>query len=219
MVGQYRGSDADRTIKAKVRFGALRFDAPHARLAATRLARNHIVRWKKTGQPTVWETSRIRVMSLGKTAVGIVVIAVVAGGAYYFVHERSAQGRAGRAVALSRLSARPAEAPAPPLPSAAVVATSPAAAPSASGASAATSKAAGRWRSRIAVEGRRGAGFYGGRGEGQQRGHVAATDCREAKLPGQECVALAGASRTRRILCGWCSSSTISSIRTAMRRR
>jgi hypothetical protein len=30
-------------------------------------------------------------MSLGKTAIGIVVIAMVAGGAYYFVHERSAQ--------------------------------------------------------------------------------------------------------------------------------
>jgi Protein of unknown function (DUF3108) len=52
---------------------------------------------------------------LGKTTVGIVVIAVVAGGAYYFVHERSA--RAERAVPtpapVAPVSA-PVEAPGPP---------------------------------------------------------------------------------------------------------
>jgi Protein of unknown function (DUF3108) len=65
-------------------------------------------------------------MSLGKTAVGIVVIAVVAGGAYYFVHERSA--RAERVVPPVAPVSAPAEAPAPPLPSASVAPT-PAAAP------------------------------------------------------------------------------------------
>jgi len=79
-------------------------------------------------------------MSLGKTAVGIIAIAVVAGGAFYFVHERSARAERVAPVAVAPVSTS-AEAPAPSLPSAAVVATSPAAAPSASGASAATSKA------------------------------------------------------------------------------
>jgi hypothetical protein len=79
-------------------------------------------------------------MSLGKTAIGIIVIAVVAGGAYYFVHERSARAEKA-SPAVAPVSA-PAEAPAPPLPSPAVVATSPATAPSGSAASSAASKAA-----------------------------------------------------------------------------
>jgi hypothetical protein len=57
-------------------------------------------------------------MSLGKTAIGIVVIAALAGGVYYFVHGRSAQAqREAPAVAPASL---PAEAPAPvvPLPTA-----------------------------------------------------------------------------------------------------
>ncbi len=61
-------------------------------------------------------------MSLGKTAVGIVVIGVLAGGAYYFVHERSA--RAERAVppVIAPVGV-PAEAPtAPPSPSPSVAA-------------------------------------------------------------------------------------------------
>jgi hypothetical protein len=57
-------------------------------------------------------------MSLGKTVVGIVVIAMVAGGAYYFVHERSARAeRAVPATPVAPVSA-PAEAPAAPSPSA-----------------------------------------------------------------------------------------------------
>lgn len=76
-------------------------------------------------------------MSLGKTAIGIVVIAVVAGGAYYFVHERSAQAQRAVPEAVAPVST-PAENPAPPRPSAGVAATSPATAPSVS---AATSKA------------------------------------------------------------------------------
>src|SRR5579863_1448292 len=64
-------------------------------------------------------------MSLGKTVVGIAVIAMVAGGAYYFVHERSA--RAERTVPAAPVSG-PAEAPAPPLPSAAITAAPSAAA-------------------------------------------------------------------------------------------
>jgi Protein of unknown function (DUF3108) len=68
-------------------------------------------------------------MSLGKTAVGIVVIAVVAGGAYYFVHERSARAERGVPTASAPVGV-PAEAPAPPLPAASVAAP-PAAAPSA----------------------------------------------------------------------------------------
>ena len=67
-------------------------------------------------------------MSLGKTAVGIVFIAMVAGGAYYFVHERSARAERGvPAPAPVAPVGVPAEAPAPPLPSASVAA-SPAAA-------------------------------------------------------------------------------------------
>jgi len=67
-------------------------------------------------------------MSLGKTAVGIAVIAMVAGGAYYFVHERSA--RAERTVPTATVApvSAPAEAPAPPLPSAAITAAPSAAA-------------------------------------------------------------------------------------------
>ncbi|HXM16765.1 MAG TPA: DUF3108 domain-containing protein [Candidatus Eremiobacteraceae bacterium] len=72
---------------------------------------------------------------MGKTAVGIVVIAVVAGGAYYFVHERSAQAERTVPAPVAAASA-PAEAPAPALPSATV-----AVAPSAA-ASPATPKAA-----------------------------------------------------------------------------
>lgn len=77
-------------------------------------------------------------MSLGRTAIGIVVIAVVAGGAYYFVHERSAQAQRAVPHVVASVST-PAEASAP-LPSAAVVATSPATAPSAGTASGATLK-------------------------------------------------------------------------------
>jgi hypothetical protein len=61
-------------------------------------------------------------MSLGKTAVGIVVIAVIVGGAYYFVHERSARAERVVPTALAPVSAS-AEAPAPPLPSAPVAAS------------------------------------------------------------------------------------------------
>jgi len=50
-------------------------------------------------------------MSLGKTAIGIVVIAAVAGGAYYFVHERAA--RAERAVPPAAPVSAPVESPAP----------------------------------------------------------------------------------------------------------
>jgi Protein of unknown function (DUF3108) len=58
-------------------------------------------------------------MSLGKTVGGIVVILVLAGGAYYLVHERSA--RAERAVPAPVESAGvPAEAPAPSQPAASV---------------------------------------------------------------------------------------------------
>ena len=80
-------------------------------------------------------------MSLGKTAIGIVIVAVVAGGAYYFVHERSA--RAERAVPAGGAAvSAPAEAPAPALPSASVAATPPAAATSPAGAKAAPAPAA-----------------------------------------------------------------------------
>ncbi len=68
-------------------------------------------------------------MSLGKTAVGIVVIAVVAVGAYYFVHERSAQAERVVPVAPAAPVSVPAEAPAPPLPSGAVAASPSVAAP------------------------------------------------------------------------------------------
>jgi hypothetical protein len=61
-------------------------------------------------------------MSLGKTAIGIVVIAVIVGGAYYFVHERSARAERVVPTALAPVSAS-AEAPAPPLPSAPVAAS------------------------------------------------------------------------------------------------
>jgi hypothetical protein len=80
-------------------------------------------------------------MSLGKTAIGIVIVAVVAGGAYYFVHERSA--RAERAVPAGGTPVRaPAEAPAPALPPASVAATPPAAATSPAGAKTAPAPAA-----------------------------------------------------------------------------
>ena len=68
-------------------------------------------------------------MSLGKTAVGIVVIAVVAVGAYYFVHERSAQAERVVPVAPAAPVSVPAEAPAPPLASGAVAASPSVAAP------------------------------------------------------------------------------------------
>jgi hypothetical protein len=82
-------------------------------------------------------------MSLGKTAVGIVVIAVIVGGAYYFVHERSAQAE--RVVPMAPIVpvSAPAGAPAPPLPSAAVAASPSVAAPAtAAPATAAAAKAA-----------------------------------------------------------------------------
>jgi hypothetical protein len=69
-------------------------------------------------------------MSVGKTAIGIVVIAVVAGGAYYFVHERSARAERALPPAVAPVST-PAEAPAPPLPSASVSASPAVAVPSA----------------------------------------------------------------------------------------
>ena len=74
-------------------------------------------------------------MSLGKTAVGIVVIAVVAGGAYYLVHERSARAERVVPAPVTAVS-RPAEAPAPPSVSA------PAAPPVAAPTSTAAPKAA-----------------------------------------------------------------------------
>jgi hypothetical protein len=92
------------------------------------------------GKRLVWEESRKKVMSLGKTAVGIAVIAVIAGGTYYFVHQRPA--RAERTVPAVAPVSAPAEAPAPPLPSASVAASPPAVTPPAGGASAAPSKAA-----------------------------------------------------------------------------
>jgi Protein of unknown function (DUF3108) len=79
-------------------------------------------------------------MSLGKTAIGVVVIAVVAGGTYYFVHERSA--RAERTVPPVAPVSAPAEAPAPPLPSASVAPTPSAVPTSASAAKAAPAPAA-----------------------------------------------------------------------------
>ncbi len=71
-------------------------------------------------------------MSLGKTAIGIVVIAVVAGGAYYFVHERSARAERGVPAAVA-----PVEAPASTIEPAA-----PAAAPATNSTAAATPAAA-----------------------------------------------------------------------------
>jgi Protein of unknown function (DUF3108) len=53
-------------------------------------------------------------MSLGKTAIGIVVIAALAGGAYYFVHERSAQAQ--RETPAVAPASTPVEAPAPVAP-------------------------------------------------------------------------------------------------------
>jgi hypothetical protein len=76
-------------------------------------------------------------MSLGKMAVGIAVIAAVAGGAYYFVHERPA--RAERNV--PPVGAVSAPAPAPTLPSASVAAAPSATTPP-SGSTAAAGKAA-----------------------------------------------------------------------------
>jgi hypothetical protein len=73
--------------------------------------------------------SRIRVMSLGKTAVGIVVIAIVAGGAYYFVHERSARAERVVPAAAAAPVSEPAEVPAPPVPSGSVAASPSAPAP------------------------------------------------------------------------------------------
>lgn len=68
-------------------------------------------------------------MSLGKTAVGIVVIAIVAGGAYYFVHERSAQAERVVTTAPVASVSAPAEAPAAPLPSTTVAKSPSATAP------------------------------------------------------------------------------------------
>lgn len=79
-------------------------------------------------------------MSLGKTAIGVVVIALVAGGAYYFVHERSAQAQRTVPTAVAPVST-PAEAPAEPSSSASVTAPSAVVAPPA-GAASAVSKAA-----------------------------------------------------------------------------
>jgi uncharacterized protein DUF3108 len=76
-------------------------------------------------------------MSLGKTAVGIVVIAVVAGGAYYFVHERSARAERTVPAPVAPVSA-PAEAPAPPLP---LASAAPTVAASGAGASPTAAKA------------------------------------------------------------------------------
>jgi hypothetical protein len=78
-------------------------------------------------------------MSLGKTFAGIVVIAMVAGGAYYFVHERSARAERMVPAPVAPVSA-PVEASAPPLPAATVAA--PAVAASGGGASSAPAKAA-----------------------------------------------------------------------------
>jgi hypothetical protein len=52
-------------------------------------------------------------MSVGKTAIGFVVIAVVAGGAYYFVHERSARAERTLPPAMTVPTSPAAEAPAP----------------------------------------------------------------------------------------------------------
>jgi Protein of unknown function (DUF3108) len=77
-------------------------------------------------------------MSLGKTAIGIVVIAIVAGGAYYFVHERSARAERPVPAAVAPVST-PAENPEEPLPSTTVTAVP---TPPTAAASLATSKAA-----------------------------------------------------------------------------
>jgi len=77
-------------------------------------------------------------MSLRKTAVGIVIIAVVVGGTYYFVHERSARAERTVPAAVAPVSA-PVEAPTPPLPSASLA---PAVAAPRGGASPAPAKAA-----------------------------------------------------------------------------
>jgi hypothetical protein len=79
-------------------------------------------------------------MSLGKTAVGIAVIALVAAGAYYFVHERAARAERSAPPAAVVPASAPAEAPAPPLPSASVAAPKTATTPPA-GATTATAKA------------------------------------------------------------------------------
>jgi len=78
-------------------------------------------------------------MSLGKTAIGIVVIAAVAGGAYYLVHERSAQAQRVVPEAVAPVPA-PAENPVPPLPSASIAAAPSLAAPPTGATSAAASK-------------------------------------------------------------------------------
>jgi hypothetical protein len=80
-------------------------------------------------------------MSLGKTAIGIVAIAVVAGGAYYFVHERSARAERVVPAAVAPVSV-PAENPGPPLPSASIAAAPTMPAPFAGAASSAAAKAA-----------------------------------------------------------------------------
>ena len=68
-------------------------------------------------------------MSLGKTVVGIAVIAVIAGSAYYLVHERSAQAeRTVPTIPVAPVSTPP-EGPAAPLPSAAVASSHSAAVP------------------------------------------------------------------------------------------
>jgi hypothetical protein len=62
-------------------------------------------------------------MSVGKTAIGIVVIAVIAGGAYYFVHERSARAERNVPGAPVAPGSAPAETSAQPLPSGTAAAT------------------------------------------------------------------------------------------------
>ena len=79
-------------------------------------------------------------MSLGKATVGILVIAVVAGGAYYFVHERSARAERMATATVAPVST-PAENPPPPLPSASVAATPSTAPPLTGTANAGASKA------------------------------------------------------------------------------
>jgi hypothetical protein len=79
-------------------------------------ARNRIVRWKVAAQELVSETRRIKIMGLAKTGFGILAIALVAGGAYYWLHQRAGQPQPALA---SVTPVRPAEAPAGTLPSAA----------------------------------------------------------------------------------------------------
>ena len=155
-------------------------------------------------------------MSLGKTAVGIVVIAMVAGGAYYFVHERSA--RAERVVPVAPVApvSAPAEAPAPPLPSAAVAA---------SPRGCAIGQRVRRLR-RLLAAGDPGLPLKGGEVLDFTADVAKVSNVATLELQTVEKRNFLGRMRgtcrrlrTRRIRCGWCSSSTISLIRTAMLRR